>query len=92
MSMYVHSSGEIKSTIVSAINQPKGVIADFSLVPSVLSHTLLPVCRFFGHCTRYTLPSIGFLWKNQPLFVVECLPLCGLQESYSPTCSVRATV
>lgn len=92
MSMYVHSSGEIKSTIVSAINQAKGVITDFSSVPSVLSHTLLPVRRFFGYRTRYALPSIGFLWKNQPLFVVECLSLCWLQEPYSPTRPVRAAV
>lgn len=92
MSMYVHSSGEIKSTIVSAINQAKGVVADFSSVPSVLSHTLLPVRRFFGYRTRYALPSIGFLWKNQPLFVVECLSLCWLQEPYSPTRPVRAAV
>jgi hypothetical protein len=90
MSMYVHSSGEIKSTIVSVVNQAEGVTADSYSVPSVVSHTLLPVHRFFGYRTRNALPSIGFLRKNQPLFVVKCLSLGWLQKPYSPTRPVRA--
>ena len=91
MSMYVHSSGEIKSTIVSAANQANSITADtIYSVPSVFSHPLLPVYRFFGYCTRYALPSIRLLRKNLPLFVVEYFSLGGLHKPYSPTRPVCA--
>lgn len=80
--MFVHSRGEIKSTIVSDVYELDNIGTNFfRAVPPVISHSFSPVCAFVQQRSCDALSSIRFLWEDPPLVLaVEDHLITGLHE------------
>lgn len=82
--MFIHSRGEIKSVVVSAVYEPDGTATKILLlhaVPPIVSHPLFPVCAFVEHRSCNALSSIRLLWEDLSLLLsVQGLFITRLHE------------